>query len=422
MPGCLARSFGAGDPGLGEGSRPAPSRPRGEALTSSRILTRPFVLLVAATAVLFFGFYFLIPVLPPYAAARGASKSEVGIVIGLASIAAVATRLLSARAIDRRGRRPFALGGLALFATATALLPLAASLASLLALRAVQGVGWGFATTAIASLVADLAPAARRGEAIGIWGLAPTVAMALGPAAGGGLVRLGGAPAAFLGTAALFLVALGFVVPIAEPRHAVTTSRKVRFPRGAVLPCSVLFLSSLSYGAIIAFVPVELGSGPGRTGAYFGVYALSILVVRPFAGRLSDRHGRRAVIIPGLLVGAAGVALTGLAQGPASLAAAAGLYGVGIAGLSFPALTAWTVDRSGEARGAAMAAFYGSYDLAIALGAFAFGPVYERFGFAAVNLAGAVGIVAAAVLAGAVATGSGGPVEGTGNPGPLPAR
>ena len=80
------------------------------------------------------------------------------------------------------------------------------------------------------------------------------------------------------------------------------------------------------------------------------------------------------------------------------------------------------MDRSGEARGAAMAAFYGSYDLAIALGAFAFGPVYERFGFAAVNLAGAAGVVAAAVLAGAVPAGPGSPATGTGNPGPLPAR
>lgn len=65
---------------------------------------------------------------------------------------------------------------------------------------------------------------------------------------------------------------------------------------------------------------------------------------------------------------------------------------------------------------------WGLATTAIALGAFAFGPVYERFGFAAVNLAGAAGIVAAAVLAGAAATGSGGPIEGTGNPGPLLAR
>jgi MFS family permease len=332
----------------------------------------------------------------------------------------VATRLLSARALDRLGRRPFALGGLAVFAAATSLLPLAGSLATLLVLRAAQGVGWGLATTAISSLVADLAPAARRGEAIGIWGLAPTVAMALGPAAGGELARLGGSGAAFLGTALLFLVALGLMVPVGEPPHASRAPARGVFPSGAALPCAVLFLSSLSYGAILAFVPVELG--PGRTGAYFAVYALSILFVRPLAGRLSDRHGRRAVVVPGLLVGAAGVALTGLARGPASLAAAAVLYGVGISGLSFPAITAWTVDRSGEARGAAMAAFYGSYDLAIALGAFALGPVYERLGFVAVNLAGAAGIVAAAVLAFAVPSPVPGPEAGGGNPGAGPAR
>jgi len=69
-----------------------------------------------------------------------------------------------------------------------------------------------------------------------------------------------------------------------------------------------------------------------------------------------------------------------------------------------------------------MAAFYGSYDLAIALGAFALGPVYERFGFAAVNLAGAAGIVAAAVLAGVVSPGPSGPATGPGNPDPSPAR
>jgi len=269
--------------------------------------------------------------------------------------------------------------------------------------------------------VADLAPAARRGEAIGIWGLAPTVAMAVGPLAGGVLARVGGAAAAFLGTSLLFVAALLLLVPVKEPRRAPLPHGRSVFPRGAFLPCAVLFLSSLSYGAIIAFVPVQLGSGPGGTGAWFAVYAVSILLVRPFAGRLSDRRGRRAVVVPGLLVGAAGVALTGLARGPLALAAAAALYGIGIAGLSFPALVAWTVDRSGEARGAAMAAFYGSYDLAIALGAAALGPVYDRFDFAALNLAGAAGILAAAALAFAPAL-RGEAAPPAGNPGAGPGR
>lgn len=386
-------------PARGSSRRSAIVRRHGASLSPDRIFTRPFALLVAATAVLFFGFYFLIPVLPPYAASRGATKGEVGIVVGLASVTAVATRALSARALDRKGRRPFALLGLGLFAAASALLPLASALAPLLAVRALQGVAWGLATTAISSLVADIAPAARRGEAIGVWGLAPTVAMAVGPLAGGVLVRLGGPAAAFLGTALLFVAAFGLMLPVAEPRHPAGVRARTTFPRGALLPCGVLFLSSLSYGAIIAFVPVELGSEPGKTGAWFAVYAVSILLVRPLAGRLSDVHGRRAVAVPGLLVGAAGVALTGFAHGTPLLAVAAALYGVGIAGLSFPAITAWTIDRAGEARGTAMAAFYGSYDLAIALGAAALGPVYDRFGFGALNLAGAAGILAAAALA-----------------------
>ena len=310
---------------------------------------------------------------------------------------ALAARASSARALDRSGRRPFALGGLALFAAATAFLPLASSLVPLLLVRGVQGIGWGLATTAIASLVADLAPAERRGEAIGVWGLAPTVAMALGPAAGGALSRLGGPATAFLGTAILFLLALGLLLPVAEPRHAPASGGSAKLPVGALLPCAVLFLSSLSYGAILAFVPVELG--PGKTGTYFLLYAVSILAVRPFAGRLSDRHGRVAVAVPGLLLGAAGVVGTGLARDPLFLAAAAVLYGVGMAGLTFPALVAWTVDRAGEARGTAMAAFYGAYDLAIALGAFALGPLYERHGFGALNLAGAAGVLAATLLA-----------------------
>ncbi len=329
---------------------------------------------------------------------------------------ALVARATSARALDRSGRRPFALGGLALFGAATAFLPLAASLVPLLFVRGLQGIGWGLATTAIASLVADLAPAERRGEAIGVWGLAPTVAMALGPAAGGALSRLGGPAAAFLGTALLFLLALGLLLPVAEPRHAAGPGGTAKLPAGALLPCAVLFLSSLSYGAILAFVPVELG--PGRTGTYFLLYAVSILAVRPFAGRLSDRYGRVAVAVPGLLLGAAGVVGTGLARGPLSLAAAAVLYGVGMAGLSFPALVAWTVDLAGEARGTAMAAFYGAYDLAIALGAFALGALYERHGFAALNLAGAAGVVAASLLAVAFSGAARRRRPDLGNPGP----
>lgn len=126
--------------------------------------------------------------------------------------------------------------------------------------------------------------------------------------------------------------------------------------------------------------------------------------------------------VPGLLLGAVGVVGTGFVRGPFSLAAAAVLYGVGMAGLAFPALVAWTVDLAGDARGTAMAAFYGAYDLAIALGAFALGPLYERHGFGALNLAGAAGVLAATLLA--VAFGGAARLRRreAGNPGAPPPR
>ena len=69
-----------------------------------------------------------------------------------------------------------------------------------------------------------------------------------------------------------------------------------------------------------------------------------------------------------------------------------------------------------------MAAFYGAYDLAIDLGAFALGPLYARHGFGALNLAGAAGVLAAALLAVTFGRGAGLRRREAGNPGPPRAR
>ncbi|MCA1733283.1 MAG: hypothetical protein LC732_06735, partial [Acidobacteria bacterium] len=77
---------------------------------------------------------------------------------------------------------------------------------------------------------------------------------------------------------------------------------------------------------------------------------------------------------------------------------AAVLYAFGVSG-SFLGLMAWTVDLAPPgSRSRAMAGFFASYDLAIAFGAFIFGPVYDRWGFAAMGLGAAALIVLAQLL------------------------
>lgn len=360
----------------------------------TRLWTVPFTLAILATLSVFTGFYFMIPAIPSYASNLGASESMVGVIVGIYSAAAIVVRLLTGSRIDSMGRKRCLVAGLTIYVIAAAAYGSVESLGMLLTLRIIHGAGWAWITTTIASLVSDVVPARRRGEAIGYWGLAPTIAMAVGPLTGGLLLDRFGAERTFLATAAFAAVALVMVFGIHDPRHASGAHVAQIFPRGALLPAITLFLSSLSYGALIAFLPIHLVRSRGMAGMFFAIYAGAILFSRPFAGRLGDRFGRSAIIIPGLVLSAAGIFVVGYASTIPMLTIAALLYGVGASGLSFPGLMALTIDRSGSAsRSYAMALFFIAYDLAIAMGAAAMGPIYQRGGFAAVNIVTGIAIV-----------------------------
>src|SRR6185503_17733125 len=127
---------------------------------------------------------FLVLAVPGYASALGADPTRVGLVVSLPSFTAAASRLAISGAARRHGQKPFLMIGLILFAGAASGHAYASGLSGLLLTRALLGVGWGWTSTALGTLVTELTPASRRGEAIGIWGMAPTVAMAAGPALG----------------------------------------------------------------------------------------------------------------------------------------------------------------------------------------------------------------------------------------------
>ncbi len=364
------------------------------------IWTRPFTLALLATTSTFVGLFFLLPTLPPYALDLGASKAQAGWLVTLFTVPAVLARTLTGSYLDRGGRKRMLVSGLLLIALATTAYGLAPTLSLLFALRAAHGAGWGLATTAFGSLVTDLAPPHRRGEAIGYWGMAPTAAMGVGPLVGQWLQGAFGYAVLFSLSGLLALAAFAVVLFIADvpPSVPVGPRKLVSLPREARLPAATLFLSSFAYGTLVAFLPVEMAAHGGSTGGFFTIFALAILVARPVAGRLSDRWGRTVIVHPSLASAAAGTIVLGFAPSPVALAAAAVLYGIGV-GSSFPALMAFTVDRTPIAmRGAALAAFFTAYDLAMAAGALLLGPVYEWLGFLVMNVAAASGIVVAQVL------------------------
>ena len=156
----------------------------------------PFRALWLAVFLFYLSFQLLVPVVPLYAVRLGASDVQLGLLTGLFAGTAMLLRPVVGQLTDSLGRRPLILLGSTIFAAAPLGYAAAGGLAALLALRVLHGSGMGFGQTAASVAAADLAPIARRGEALGVFGLASTFGIMLGPYAGIELYRRLGYPKA----------------------------------------------------------------------------------------------------------------------------------------------------------------------------------------------------------------------------------
>lgn len=94
--------------------------------------------------------------------------------MGALALASVLIRPLAGPLTDRWGRRPVLVAGALLFGGAPVLYALCHNVTPLLAARVAHGIGLALFTTAYQALVADLTPPGRRGEGLGMAGVAST--------------------------------------------------------------------------------------------------------------------------------------------------------------------------------------------------------------------------------------------------------
>jgi EmrB/QacA subfamily drug resistance transporter len=107
-----------------------------------------------------------------------------------AYVLAYAVFLLTGAALgDRFGRKRMFTGGIGLFTLASAAAALAPTSGTLIAARAIQGLGAAVVTPLTLTLIADAFPPQRRGVAIGVWSGISGIAVALGPLVGGAVVQ-----------------------------------------------------------------------------------------------------------------------------------------------------------------------------------------------------------------------------------------
>jgi len=344
-------------------------------------------------------FYLLLSAIPAHAAALGGA-SAAGLSTGALMATTIVGEAIAPQMIARVGRcRALAA---ALFTMALpCLATFSTSLALLLATCAARGFGLGILLVAASGLAAQLAPPARRTEALGALGVASAipaiVAVPLGPCA---LASLG--PARTAGTAAALAVAALLAVALlpAETASPRQSSRAASYPplRTTLWPITALATGAIVVGAAITFLPLahpELD--PATIMIALLLQALFAACARWVAGRPIDRHGPHAALIAATALSLVGLLCLAV---PGAFAV---MFGMALSGIAFGVVQSASLCRllaqTRPVQADAVGALWnGAYDAGLGIGGLALGGLAAVLGYALAFVAAAAALV---LLAGA---------------------
>jgi len=358
---------------------------------------------MASTFLFFFSMHLLTTPLPLYVKEVGGAPSHIGAVIGMFALTAVLSRPLVGRLVDRWGRKPVMLMGSAIFILGPLFYTLARSLPSLFLARMFHGVGIAAFTTAYSTLVADLVPPPRRGEALGLAGAAPHLSIMLAPPLGDALLPRLDFSLLFLVSAVVAALSLLVATPIREAARPANPQEAPGFldtlsERSVWVPSLLAVAVALTYGSLITFLPL-FGEerGIANVGLFFTAYGIMNATGRIPLGRLSDRVGRKKVIIPSVLLLALAVGGLNNTSSVGLLVVMACAYGLGYGGALTTTMALLVDEAPLEVRGTALGVLYAGLDLGIGLGGAAMGPVAGTVGYGGMYLL--LGLIALAGLA-----------------------
>jgi len=280
-----------------------------------------------------------------------------------------------------RRRKIFILAGLFLMGTGTFLFIFASRFVDLLVLRSLQGVGLALTLPASMALMAEATDKSTRGGSMGIYTTMRIVGFGAGPLIGGALhVRYGFNAAFVAGTSFVVLGMILVQLWVRDPRVDDTAHDESDRPDtgdSGALPPGLLSLGAATFVMAAVFtmmstLEVQFNERLDQNAFAFSIAFSALMVSRLLTqiplGHLSDRIGRKPLIIMGLLLMAPTTALLGEVTSSFQLTGLRLLQGLASAGIAAPsfALAADLSRAGGEGR--QMSVITMSFGLGIAVG------------------------------------------------------
>lgn len=233
--------------------------------------------------------------------------------------------------LDRAGRRPLLVGGLLVIAASDLACALTPIYRLFLALRGVAGAGWAMFGTIATTTMVDRSATERRGRRVSLLLMTETFGLLLGSAAGGWLYQGLGVVSPFVFEAGCMITAaltvISYRTPALDTDVSAPAPAYMRRRFASILQVPGVLLMSLTNAALTAihtgvvvflfplYVVERAGLRPSALGWIVSLNVLGRLGGLWLGGKLSDRCGRSAVLVPGLLgYGAVLATLTALAH------------------------------------------------------------------------------------------------------------
>ena len=348
-------------------------------MDSNRLWSPAFINYGISSGILYMTQYVLVAALPIVITSElSGSDLDAGLAMTYFQIGTIVCRLFAGRLIDGFNKRVVLLLSTALFFIIMGLFNFTTSLEAIFVLRGLHGIVFALGTTVMAALAVLVLPPNRKGEGINMFAIFSNVAMVLGPAIG--LYAL-----ASYGSIALYLfltIMTGLVLVLS---NCIPLSKELASPKPSThkgwhisqfiekrsLPWALMGLFiGFTYSGVLVFIPIELNSmGSGIWGsAFFAIFAVMIIISRPFVGKAYARYGSKYIIYPGLVVFILGLLGLGMATTPLTIILTAPLLGLGY-GAAQPAFQALAIQSAPiERAGVSTATYFLALDISVGAG------------------------------------------------------
>lgn len=326
-------------------------------------------------------------ILSKYIDSLGATATIVGLVSSTFALAALIFKMVSGPALDSFNRKHIIIGAMLALGISFSGYSMSATVPMVIVFRFLQGAAQAFTATCLLTMASDTLPPEKFSTGVGMFALFETVAQAIGPTVGLGLMNIVGFRMTFLISAVLMFVSAVVVVFYKQPPFIKTKKFKISFgsifARESIKYAALLFIFNFAFCVVSTYLVIYAAQRgvENNIGLYFTLYACTMLISRPLIGGLTDKYGAGKVLIPAMGCFIISYLIISISTSlPMFLIASfISAFGTGACQPAVQALCMKCV--SSDRRGAASSTCYIANDLGTLIGAPVAGMIVETWGY-----------------------------------------